>query len=94
MVEVLKQGQYVPVSMEKQVLVIYAGTQGHLDDLPAEAARSFEEFLYPFVERRAPEIYAEIREKKELSESLRQAMDEVIREAKAEFIQARGIKAA
>ena len=94
MVELLKQGQYVPLPMEKQVLAIYAGTQGHLDDLPVDAVRPFEEFLYPFVERRAPQIYAEIREKKELSESLRQAMDQVIGEAKAEFVQARGIKAA
>ncbi len=94
MVEVLKQDQYVPLSLEKQVLVIYAGTQGHLDDLPGEAARSFEEFLYRFVERRGPEIYAEIREKKELSENLRQTLDQVIREAKAEFVQAKGIRAA
>ena len=94
MVEVLKQGQYVPLPMEKQVLIIYAGTQGHLDDLPAEVVGSFEEFLYPFVERRGPEILEEISEKKELSESLRQTMDRVIQEAKAEFVQAKGIKAA
>jgi F-type H+-transporting ATPase subunit alpha len=94
MVELLKQGQYVPLQMEKQVLVIYAGTQGHLDDLPVEAVRPFEEFLYPFVERRAPQIYAEIREKKELADSLRETMDQVIQAAKAEFVQAKGIKAA
>jgi F-type H+-transporting ATPase subunit alpha len=94
MVEVLKQDQYVPLLMETQVVVIYAGTQGMLDDLPVEVVRSFEEFLYPFVERHAPEIYAEIREKKELSESLRQAMDQVIQKAKAEFVQARAIRAA
>jgi len=94
MVEVLKQGQYAPLSMEKQVLIIYAGTQGHLDDLPADAVRPFEEFLYPFVERRAAQIYAEIRDKKELADSLRQAMGQVIQEAKAEFVRAKGIKAA
>ncbi len=94
MVEVLKQGQYAPLPMEKQVLGIYAGTQGHLDDLPVEAVKPFEEFLYPFVERRAAQIYAEIREKKELSESLRQATDQIIQEAKAEFVQAKGVRAA
>ncbi|MBI4611768.1 MAG: F0F1 ATP synthase subunit alpha [Candidatus Rokubacteria bacterium] len=94
MVEVLKQGQYAPVSMEKQVVIIYAGTQGHLDDLPADAVAPFEEFLYPFVERRAPQVYGEISDKKELSEGLRQALDQVIQEAKAEFVQAKGIKAA
>jgi len=93
MVELLKQGQYVPLPMEKQVLMIYAGAQGHLDDLPGEAVRPFEEFVYPFVERRAPQIYAEIRDKKELSESVRQAMDQIIQEAKTEFVRAKGIKA-
>jgi F-type H+-transporting ATPase subunit alpha len=94
MVEILKQDQYVPLPMEKQVLAIYAGAQGHLDDLPVDVVRAFEEVLYRLVERRAPQIYAEIREKKELSDSLREAMDQVIQEAKAEFVQAKGIKAA
>ncbi len=93
MVELLKQGQYVPLPMEKQVLMIYAGAQGHLDDLPGEAVGPFEEFVYPFVERRAPQIYAEIRDKKELSASARQAMDQIIQEAKAELVRAKGIRA-
>ncbi len=94
MVELLKQDQYAPLPMEEQILAIYAGTQGHLDDLPVEAVRPFEEFLYQFVERRAAEIYAEIRERKELSDDLRGKMDQVIREAKAEFVKSKGIKAA
>ena len=94
MVDVLKQGQYAPLPVEKQILILYAGTQGHLDDLPVEAVGPFEEFFHPFVERRAPQIGAEIREKKELSDALRQAMDEVIQAAKAEFVQVKGIKAA
>ncbi|MFQ5519861.1 MAG: F0F1 ATP synthase subunit alpha [Candidatus Methylomirabilia bacterium] len=92
MVEVLKQGQFVPLPVGKQILIIYAGTQGHLDDLPVDAVRPFEEFLHSFVERRHPQISAEIREKLELSDALRQAIEGAIAEAKAEFVQARAIK--
>jgi F-type H+-transporting ATPase subunit alpha len=94
MVEVLKQGQYAPLVVEKQVLIIFAGTQGLLDDLPADASRPFEEFLYPWVERRQAQILAEIREKKELSDALRDSMTQAINAAKAEFVAAKGIKAA
>ncbi|MBI3028110.1 MAG: F0F1 ATP synthase subunit alpha [Candidatus Rokubacteria bacterium] len=94
MVEILKQGQFGPVPVEKQVVIIYAGTQGLLDDLPIETIRPFEEFLSPFMERRYKRVYDEIREKRELSEALRQTLDTAIGEAKAEFIQAKGIKTA
>jgi F-type H+-transporting ATPase subunit alpha len=94
MVELLKQGQYTPLPVEKQILMIYAGTQGHLDDLPVEAIRPFEEFVYQYAEAGGAEVLAEIREKKELGDSLRARMDELIRAAKAEFAAARGVKAA
>ena len=94
MVEILKQGQFVPLPVEKQVVIIYAGTQGLLDDLPIEAIRPFEEFLFPFVERRYTPIYNEIREKRELSDALRQTLGKAITEAKVEFIQTKGIKTA
>ncbi|MBI2154744.1 MAG: F0F1 ATP synthase subunit alpha [Candidatus Rokubacteria bacterium] len=94
MVEVLKQGQYQPLTVEKQIVVIYAGTQGHLDDLPLEAIRPFEEFLLSFVERRSKQIYDEIRGKREISDGLRQALDKAIAEAKAEFVQTTGVKTA
>ena len=54
MVEILKQGQYSPVPVEKQVLIIYAGTNGFLDDLPVEQCRPFEDGLYRFVENAHP----------------------------------------
>ncbi len=94
MVEILKQGQFVPLPVEKQVVIIYAGTQGLLDDLPIEAIRLFEEFLYPFVERRYKPVYDEIREKRELSDALRQTLGRAITEAKAEFVQTKGVKTA
>src|SRR6266436_4375416 len=50
LVEILKQGQYSPIPVEKQVLIIYAGTSGFLDDLPVDKCRPFETGLYQFVE--------------------------------------------
>ncbi len=94
MVEILKQGQYAPLPVEKQIVVIYAGTQGLLDDLPIEAIRPFEEFLFPFVERRYQSVLDEIRAKREISDTLRQTLEGAVSEAKAEFVQAKGIKTA
>src|SRR6201984_3303866 len=54
MVEILKQGQYQPLPVEKQVAIIFAGSQGLLDDMPVEAVRPFEEFFYGYLERRHP----------------------------------------
>jgi F-type H+-transporting ATPase subunit alpha len=93
MVEILKQGQYAPIPVEKQIAIIYAGTKGLLDDLPVDAIRAFEEFFLPWVERRHSQLLSELREKKELNDDLRQALDRVVSEAKAEFSQARGIAA-
>ena len=59
MVEILKQGQYSPVPVEKQVLIIYAGTEGFLDDLPLEQCRPFEEGLYQFRRERASRAAAD-----------------------------------
>jgi F-type H+-transporting ATPase subunit alpha len=94
MVELLKQGQYTPLPVEKQILIIYAGTQGHLDDMAVADVPAFEQALYLFADARAQAILAEIRAKKELTDTLRAQMDELIRGAKAEFMAARGVKAA
>ena len=94
MVEVLKQGQYAPLPVESQILILYAGTQGHLDDLPVEALRPFEEALFTFARERRREVLAEIREKKEISDALRQALDGLVTEAKEQFVKGRGLRAA
>jgi F-type H+/Na+-transporting ATPase subunit alpha len=94
MVELLKQGQYQPLPVEKQVAIIFAGTQGFLDDVPVDAVRDFETFFYGWLERKKPEILTEIRDKKDLSDALREALTKAINDAKAEFMAAKGIKAA
>jgi F-type H+/Na+-transporting ATPase subunit alpha len=94
MVELLKQGQYAPLTVEKQVAIIFAGSQGLLDDLPVDQVRPFEEFLYPFLERKHAQVLPEIANKRELTDELREALTKALTAAKAEFVAARGIKAA
>src|SRR5712664_1636550 len=94
MVELLKQGQYAPLTVERQITIIFAGGQGLLDDLPVDQVRAFEEFLYPHLERKHPQLLSEIANKKELTDELRDALTKAIGEAKAEFMVSRGIKAA
>ncbi len=85
MVEILKQDQFVPLPVERQILIIFAGVNGHVDDLPVEAMRPFEQGLSRFVEASYPEIYKELNEKKVIGEDLSQKMEQAIREHKEEF---------
>jgi F-type H+-transporting ATPase subunit alpha len=85
MVEILKQGQFSPVPVEKQVLIIYAGTEGFLDDVPLNQCRAFEEGLQKFVENAHPGILSTIREKKALDDGLKAQMTSVIGEFKVTF---------
>jgi F-type H+-transporting ATPase subunit alpha len=94
MVELLKQGQYRPLPVEKQVASIFAGTQGLLDDLPIDAIQPFEEFLLGWLDRSQAALLREIREKKELSPAVMEQLTKAVQDAKAEFMAARGIKAA
>jgi len=94
MVELLKQGQYAPLTVEKQLAIIFAGSQGLLDDLPVDQVRPFEEFLYPYLERKNAQLLPEIANKKELTDELRESLTKALTAAKSEFIAARGIKAA
>jgi F-type H+/Na+-transporting ATPase subunit alpha len=94
MVELLKQGQYQPLVVERQIAIIFAGTQGFLDDMPVDQIRPFEEFLFGFLDRKHAQVLGDIANKKELSDDLRSALGAAIDAAKAEFVASRGIKAA
>jgi F-type H+-transporting ATPase subunit alpha len=87
MVEILKQGQYSPLPVEKQVLMIYAGTNGVLDDLPPDQCRDFEQELYRFVENAHPGILAAIRDRKNLDDDLKNQMNSALKEFKTRFVQ-------
>jgi len=82
LVEILKQPQYKPLPVEKQILIIYAGTSGVLDDMPVEACRKFEDELYRFVDNAHPGLLATIREKKTLDDDLKGQINSVLREVK------------
>jgi len=94
MVELLKQGQYSPQSVERQIAIIFAGTQGLIDDMPVDQIREFETFLFEFLDRRHAQVLADIASKKELTDELRAALTAAINAAKADFMASRGIKAA
>ena len=83
LVEILKQGQFVPLSVEKQILIIYAGTSGFLDDLPVGVLLRFEAELYAHVEQKAPEIFSTIREKKAIDDDLKKKINKTIEDFKA-----------
>jgi len=85
LMEILKQDQYEPLPFSKQILIIYAGVNGYLDALPVGVIRRYERELYEFVEQRYPEIYREIEEKKEINESLKQKMDQALKEFQEVF---------
>lgn len=86
MVEILKQDRYATLSLGKQVMIIYAGIKGFLDDLPAETVIKFEEAFHKFMQSKYPNIEITINNKKELSDNLKNEMDSAIAEFKQNFI--------
>ena len=85
LVEILKQGQYQPLSVERQVLIIYAGTNGFVDHLPESALKKYEAELSRFVENRFPDIYNDIRTKKELTDDLKGRINAALKEFNESF---------
>jgi len=85
LVELLKQGQYEPLPVEKQILIIYAGTNGFVDELPLTALKKYEQELYSFIESKHPDIFADILKKRELDGDLRAKMNKALEEFKAGF---------
>ena len=71
LVEILKQGQYEPLPVEQQALIIYAATNGYVDHLPESAVRRYETELYRFIENRHPEIFEAIGAKKQFDDELK-----------------------
>ena len=88
--EILKQGQYVPLPVEKQLLIIYAASNAYLDDLPVEAAGPFEKELYEFLDTARPELGREILEKGQIDDDLKTKIHDALDEFKARFVAAHG----
>jgi F-type H+-transporting ATPase subunit alpha len=85
LVEVLKQGQYVPQSVEQQIVVLFAATQGFIDDVDVKSLRRFEEEMTAYIERSHQDVYTLIREKRELTDEVKGKLTTAINEFKGLF---------
>ncbi len=85
LVEVLKQPQYQPLPLERQVLIIYAGTKGYLDDLPLNVLAKYEAGLYQFVESRYPDIFTKIQQERQITDEIDQMLTKAFEEYGEEF---------
>jgi F-type H+-transporting ATPase subunit alpha len=85
LVEILKQGQFQPLPFSKQILIIFAGTGGYLDELPVEQCRAFEQELYKYVDTMNPGLLQAIETKKTLDDQLKADMKKLLSEFKERF---------
>jgi len=85
MVELLKQDQYVPMTMVEQVAIIFAGTQGYLDDVPVEAVRKFEEEFLRYMKDRKGDVLKELEEKKAIDDAIKAKLIAAIEDFKKGF---------
>ena len=85
LVEMLKQAQYKPLPLEKQVVILYAGTRGFLDKYPVSALGRYEAGLYAFVADRFPAVFAQLKEKKQIDADLDKLMSEALKAYDEEF---------
>jgi F-type H+/Na+-transporting ATPase subunit alpha len=78
--EILKQDQYVPMSVERQILVVYAGTNGFLDKHPLNRLKEYERQLFDFIEQKKPEIFKELVEKGKIEDAFKAKLDATLKE--------------
>jgi F-type H+-transporting ATPase subunit alpha len=93
LVEILKQGQYVPLPVEKQILIVYAANnvpvdkgKAHLDDVPVADIRRFEEELYKYVDAKHPTLLSDIATRKVLDDDIKARADKAISDFKKKFM--------
>ncbi|HVH72850.1 MAG TPA: F0F1 ATP synthase subunit alpha, partial [Candidatus Dormibacteraeota bacterium] len=80
--EVLKQPQYQPVDVEKQVLVVWAATNGYVDDVPVEQIKKFEGELLRFIENSHPGVLQKLRETKAINEEIQKDLEQSLKDFK------------
>ena len=86
LVEILKQGQYEPLSVERQILIIYAGVNGYLDKYPVSVLERYEEELYRFVEDRHSDVFKELARKEAIDDDLDGKISEAMDEFRENFV--------
>jgi len=87
--ELLKQPQFKPLTAAQQVAILYAGTQGLLDDVEVKDLRAFEDGLYPYLDSSAPTVLTDISTKKALDDTLRKQLTDAINAYKQDFLASR-----
>ncbi len=85
LVELLKQEPYNPIPVEKQIIAIYAGTNGYIDDIPVESVRKFEKELYAFLEREGKDLLEELKTKKAIDDSVKEKLNNYLKRFKQNF---------
>jgi F-type H+-transporting ATPase subunit alpha len=89
LVEILKQPQYQPLGVEKQVTIIFAATKGYLDAVPIEEVRRYEDDLYRFLETRHPAVLSGIADKKILDDEVKGALEAALKDFGQQFLAGR-----
>ncbi|MGC8820823.1 MAG: F0F1 ATP synthase subunit alpha [Fervidobacterium sp.] len=90
LMELMKQPQYSPMEVEEQIVVLFSGINGYLDDLPIASVKTFEDGLLKFINEKYADVLSEIRTTKQLSKDTENKLHEVIREYKEEFVKVYG----
>jgi len=85
LVEVLKQGQYVPQDVARQVVILFAATNGYIDTIPTDKISDYESSLHSFVMNSHPDLYDDIRREKALSDGIKASLASVLTEFKDVF---------
>ena len=85
MVEILKQNQYVPMTVERQIAIIFAASKGHLDDIEIEKVSEFESNLFDYLEANASDQLSSIKESGDLSDDTSNSLDKLISDFKNSF---------
>ncbi len=88
--ELLKQAQYRPLPVEKQTVIIYAGTNGHVDKLPLSALDQYETELLRHLDAKHPEMLEEIREQRQLSDELKKKLEKALKKFGKKFVPSEG----
>ncbi|MDR3090078.1 MAG: F0F1 ATP synthase subunit alpha [Desulfobulbaceae bacterium] len=91
LVEVLKQPQYQPLAMEKQVTILYAGANGYLDSLPVDTLADYEKELYNFIESNEPSIFTDLANEKVFTDAIKAKLDGVLKKFGDTFKATRGL---
>jgi F-type H+-transporting ATPase subunit alpha len=89
LVEVLKQPQYQPLPVEKQVIIIYAATNGFLDPVPVENVRAYETDLFEFLDTRRAQLLTSLAEKKQIDDAIKAELNQTLEEFGKTFAAAR-----